>query len=137
MIHYQCPKCSGEMTSPDSMASQREVCPACGNVTFVPAIQAPAPPLSQSRMPTKMAAPNAIRASSPQSEYSGRVVTTERTSKSLKGQLVLSVLLIISGVVAAIVAWNTTTGLVLALFALCAGVPWFLITRIRIWWHHG
>ena len=60
MIYYGCPKCEAAMSSPDSLAGQKEVCPNCGNVMFVPAAQAkapapavpkpPSPPASRARL---------------------------------------------------------------------------------------
>lgn len=36
MISYVCPRCGGEMSSPDTLVGQPETCPSCGNVTVVP-----------------------------------------------------------------------------------------------------
>ena len=35
MIQYDCPRCKEPMSSPASMAGQREACPACGNTVLV------------------------------------------------------------------------------------------------------
>ena len=47
MIHFRCPNCNDQMSVPESLGGQGQVCPGCGNVTFVPTA-APAPqPVSQ------------------------------------------------------------------------------------------
>ena len=36
MICYHCPKCNESLSYPDSMSGEKETCPACGNVSFIP-----------------------------------------------------------------------------------------------------
>ena len=47
MLYYHCPVCGEPMESPDSIASQEEICPACGTSVTVPPNPSPerhAPP---------------------------------------------------------------------------------------------
>ena len=66
------------------------------------------------------------------------LLTTQRTAKRLKLQTVLSVLLTLLGftvlftVLAVTPEETPVTGWLLTLI----GAVWFLITRLRIWWHH-
>jgi uncharacterized membrane protein len=72
-------------------------------------------------------------------------VTIEKTKKSLKLQQLLGLLCIVLGLVLVGLGVSTSeqgskepSGLVMAggpLFML--GLVWRIITRIRIWWHHG
>ncbi len=72
-----------------------------------------------------------------QTDQPATAVTVEQTSKKLKLQSALSVVLLIIGAVwlwtaisadaesTTIPAWMTTIGMI-----------WYITTRIRIWWHH-
>lgn len=76
------------------------------------------------------------RISPPSSEVS----TIELTGKRLKLHSLLSALAIIVGLVWLIA--NTSTGqpsvggMMVSAGLMVGGLAWFVITRIRIWWHH-
>ena len=78
------------------------------------------------------------------------VQTTERTSKGLKLHVLLSSALTVAGIALAFLVWLTATreaggGLGLtARFGIGAGlvmavavVIWRVVTKVRVWWHHG
>lgn len=48
MIYYGCPACDAPMSSPESLAGQRERCPDCGNVAVVPQNELSLPTTSSS-----------------------------------------------------------------------------------------
>ena len=57
MIHYNCPKCEGDMDVPDSQAGEAEICPNCKHSAVVPQQVQPVsttPPASQSPQPTPL-----------------------------------------------------------------------------------
>ena len=69
------------------------------------------------------------------------LTTTQSTSKKLKGQKIISVLMIIIGSV-----WLFTllsqepdpeSGTGLPMLITLVGVIWFVVVRFRSWWHHG
>ena len=77
-----------------------------------------------------------------ESKGSGTALTTvQDTSKKLKLQSLIAALCIIVGVIVAISAASASTnssgGSTFASIIIIAGFIWFVITRIRIWWHHG
>ena len=70
-----------------------------------------------------------------------QLTTTQLTSKKFKGQQVISVLMIIIGGV-----WLFTvlsqdpvpeSGIGTPTLILTVGLIWFVVVRIRSWWHHG
>lgn len=76
-----------------------------------------------------------------------KVQTIELTSKKYKGQLVLSVLLLSLGLFISLAAaglaatggGGTTLQALLAFIGIplmVVGLIWYIITKIRIWWHH-
>ena len=62
-------------------------------------------------------------------------ITTELTSKRLKGQQLLSVVLVIVGVTWA-VSSNKPGASVIPGLLMFVGFVWLLATRFRIWWNH-
>jgi hypothetical protein len=112
-------------------------CPDCGEPVSTRAKACPrcAHPINPSVRPA-VAAPSAPRAAP-------HVQTIERTSKTLKGQIVASVLLVFTGVLTTcggmVVARETEGGsgaAQIGLLMFVGGTVWFIATRIRIWWHH-
>ncbi|MCE9618425.1 MAG: DUF4339 domain-containing protein [Planctomycetes bacterium] len=66
-------------------------------------------------------------------------VTTQRTSKKLKLQSLLSSILFLGGFAWIIVEGRSQTSknmMFLAFAVTLVGVLWFIVNRIRIWWHH-
>lgn len=66
------------------------------------------------------------------------VVTTEATSKRLKLHSLCAGILILLGFgtsMASAYVGNKEPSIIAGL-ALLVGLPWFVITRFRIWWHH-
>lgn len=125
MIYYGCPKCQSAMASPESQAGQTETCPECGNVTIVPQ-------------------PNHPNGSNYAPVHSGKVTTTERTSKRLKLHIMIAWLLLIVGVILFCVGLsnyepdtNDTWFVVFGLLLGVVGIIWGIATRIDIWWRHG
>jgi len=57
--------------------------------------------------------------------------TIEMTSKDLKGQILLSVLLFIASIL-----FYFKTGNEIALVVALAACGWYLITKLSIWWNH-
>lgn len=70
-----------------------------------------------------------------------KLSTTQLTSKKLKMHSLLSLLFFITGLFTFFIAGadgNPSAGTSLyAVLATFGGFTWYLITRIRIWWHHG
>ena len=145
MIYYGCPKCETPMSSPESMAGQKDICPNCDNVCIVPQPQAtpPTPPPAPPHA-------DAGSASGYAPEHSGKIITTEKTSKRLKSHIVFAWLALITGIIMVAVALNEVAkdpsaeppgyapflmfgGVVLVMFGIVLGVA----TRIWIWWKHG
>lgn len=62
------------------------------------------------------------------------LATTQLTSKNLKAQTAISVVLISLSVVWAVASEGRSAPPVLLFFL---GFVWFIVTRIRIWWHHS
>lgn len=115
MALINCEDCGKEVST------RASVCPSCGGPI---AGDQPNPTMgSQS-----VASTNTNR--------DGKYVTTQTTSKSLKGQQIAAGVLLafgISMIVAAPPGYTPTIG------ALCTGVGlfWFLGARIASWWQHG
>ena len=64
-------------------------------------------------------------------------VTTERTSKRLKMEQLLAVIMTTVGVgmvFSGVSAGVPSSG---GIFATMAGLGWLAVTRMRVWWHHG
>ncbi len=59
------------------------------------------------------------------------LTTTQLTSKKIKIQILLSIFIIIFGMV--ITAINYP---VVGILTILGGIVWFIITKIRKWWHH-
>lgn len=72
----------------------------------------------------------------------GRPLTTiQETSKPLKLQIVISVAMFVVGfvwfwVLVSDEAYNTETPSVVPYALVTIGLIWFIVTKIRIWWHH-
>jgi hypothetical protein len=108
MALIQCPECA------KSVSTSATACPNCG-------------------------APIAV---ANEAKAAGAVlVTTQATSKKFKAQQLLSALMIIVGFV-----WLMTLGSqtspsgaqgVIPVLLLLSGLIWFLVARVRAWWHHG
>lgn len=66
-----------------------------------------------------------------------QVVTIEKTSKSLKLQLVISKYLFVFGLVGAFMVLSEESARA-TLLNICWALSgsWYLITRLRIWWNH-
>lgn len=62
--------------------------------------------------------------------------TVELTSKRLKLQQVIAVLLIIVGGVWFWTTIETGSDSPTGALILVAGFVWWFVTRVRIWWHH-
>lgn len=68
------------------------------------------------------------------------LVTTQLTSKRLKTQIALSALMFCIGAIWAFVGANVDENASpspVAIIISIVGIIWFIVTRIRIWWHHG
>jgi len=67
------------------------------------------------------------------------VQTTERTSKRLKGRLVVSYLVAIAGGVTLWIGFQQAndTVVVAGVCGVVGGALLALITKAEIWWHHG
>jgi hypothetical protein len=71
------------------------------------------------------------------------IVTTQLTSKVFKRQQLWAALLIIVSLVGIMAPQATGAGErsvgwgAIWILGLLGGLIWFLVVRIRIWWHHG
>ncbi len=77
-----------------------------------------------------------IRPNTPIYQIHVPVQTIEKTAKVLKLQIILSSLAMVAGILVAIVRMavdNSAPGWIIFLFGAC----WYILTRLRIWWHHG
>lgn len=66
-----------------------------------------------------------------------KIVTTQRISKVLKAQLFIALFLLIYGMF----SWflphgNVTDNISWPTLLMAIGLTWYIITKIRIWWHH-
>lgn len=101
----KCPDCSKEVSK------RASVCPNCG---------------------CPIAGGNNSQTSWEKTQISGKKVQTiEKTSKNLKGQQLLSALIMIIGFFSCIVVHPGGS------FLLLIGGVWYLVVSISIWWHHG
>lgn len=82
-------------------------CPNCGN------------PMSAENISTK-----------------SNLVTVQKTSKTLKIHSLLSGLCLLLGVVMTMVTLKSDSPSGLAPLLMFGGGIWFIVTRVRIWWHH-
>lgn len=65
------------------------------------------------------------------------LTTTQETSKRLKLHVAFSAILIICGVVWGISSAQTGYGIALGpVLTGTIGFAWYMVTRLRIWWHH-
>jgi len=68
-------------------------------------------------------------------------ITTQRTSKPLKAQLLLSVCLFWFGLLSWFLpyggALDTSEGLSWSSAVMIVGGAWYVITKVMIWWEHG
>ena len=65
------------------------------------------------------------------------ITTVQETSKRLKLHTLISVVMICVGVVWAMaVAQDPNGSGTLAALLIVAGLVWYLVSRVRIWWHH-
>ena len=62
--------------------------------------------------------------------------TVELTSKRLKLHTMLSVMLLIVGGVWLWVAIDADADAMIPGWLTFIGIVWYVVTRIRIWWHH-
>ena len=63
------------------------------------------------------------------------LTTTQLTSKKLKGQQLIATLMVIVGSI-----WifsSPESGAGLPAFIALVGLVWFIVIRIRTWWHHS
>ncbi len=95
-----------------SVSDKAPTCPQCGC------------PIAQTREQTAIGTP---------------VTTTQNTSKALKSQSIAALVLTVGG---CSVAMTGTPGsgesaATLGAAAMVIGLVWYVVTRIRIWWHHG
>jgi len=113
MALINCPECNKEISD------KAPACPGCGS-------------------PIAVAGP--IQAAAKETEDSGapQVQTIQETSKQLKSQMVMSLLVFGAGVVFWISVEKTPGGNegTLPMIVTAAGIVWYLATRYRIWWHH-
>jgi uncharacterized membrane protein YvbJ len=68
------------------------------------------------------------------------LTTTQATSKKFKAQILFATLLFWCGLFEVLLALgvetrNSTTG-TLSSLAMAVGVSWYIVTKLRIWWHH-
>lgn len=74
-----------------------------------------------------------IAGAGPNQAHGGNVQTIEQTSKYLKIQQLLSILLIIASFFA---LGSGDVGAAVAGPALLVGVLWYIVVRCSIWWQH-
>lgn len=65
-----------------------------------------------------------------------QLVTIQETSKKLKLQTLISVAVVIVGVVWAMGQSESSEPSGIPAILIFSGLVWFIVTRIRIWWHH-
>jgi len=113
MALINCPECNKEISD------KAPACPGCGS---------------------PIAAAPAIRAAAKEADGSGvpQLQTIQETSKQLKSQMVMSLVLFGAGVVFWLSVEKTPGGNegMAPMAVTAAGIVWYLATRYRIWWHH-
>lgn len=133
-----CPECQKQIS--DKAAA----CPHCGN----PMTPVASPVNSES---TKAASGIHFKQTPPRQTQSAQptiqintpppppVQTIEKTSKTWKAQQVYSALLACFGVLLAVggsaAKESSTAGW--GFFLMFAGIIWYAVVRVSIWWHHG
>jgi hypothetical protein len=65
-----------------------------------------------------------------------QLTTTQGTSKKLKAQQLFATLAVIVGLIWSMGGADSGSAVVGTLI-LVSGFVWFVIVRIRMWWHHG
>ena len=82
---------------------------------------------------TPIAAAAAVRATG------DTLTTTQSTAKRFKAQTLIAALLIVLGFLIALVSAQTpgSSGTSFGAWMFVLGVLWYLVTRVRSWWHHG
>ena len=107
MALINCPECSKEISN------AAPACPNCGTP---------------------------IASASEASAAGAQLTTTQLTSKKLKMHTAISVLAVIVGAVWIMVQMDAvergSEPSAIPILLLLLGFVWFIITRIRIWWHH-
>lgn len=144
MIYFGCPKCAAAMTSPASQAGQKETCPECGNVSIVPKPIIPAVPAGGNvGVQAQRQDGDLDRGTSYAPAHSRQVITTERTSKRLKLQVLVAWIAVLVGI-GLVVAGCPRDGddghygaSVLGVLLIFCGLVWRLLAGISIWWRHG
>jgi len=66
-----------------------------------------------------------------------QVRTVERTAKRFKGQVLIAAALIVIGLVWGIAGIQSEERSGWPGLLLIAGLGWYVVTRVRAWWHHG
>jgi len=85
MIDFNCPNCTEELSVPDSLAGQTQMCPACGEQTLVPTARGP------------NAAPETPSLEKPACKFPTAMLSSRHTRKILLGGALL-VILVVAGV---------------------------------------
>lgn len=65
------------------------------------------------------------------------LVTTQETSKVLKIQIGLSAAITFLGLWAIYATPARSDARGFAIFVTVVGVVWFIVSKVRAWWHHG
>lgn len=70
------------------------------------------------------------------------LTTTQSTTKKLKSHLIYAVaMMVIGGIITYANAGNNitgySTGSIIGVVLIVAGMGWWMATKIRVWWHHG
>ena len=66
-----------------------------------------------------------------------QLTTTQGTSKKLKAQQLLATLAVIVGVIWTMGEADSGSSSGIGALILVGGFVWFVVVRIRMWWHHG
>lgn len=66
------------------------------------------------------------------------LIQIEQTSKSLKIHIAISVMMIFLGVLGTVISMiiSNSTLVIMCLISAIAGIPYFIIFKIIIWWRH-
>jgi len=67
------------------------------------------------------------------------VTTMQETSKAIKSHMVIATCMILGGCTVSLVSAGSQSagGTSLGIWLMLLGFIWYLITRVRGWWHHG
>ena len=163
-IRFKCPRCREPIEAPADLIGEITDCPHCQQRIEIPesgqfVIPEPAPPMPDvqkyKKCPfcTEQILSDAIKCKhcgefleqQSQNQISTgespgkNVQTVEQTSKRWKAQQLMAALLCIVSVIAfAVSSSDPASGSGgWGFFGLVTGIFWFIITRIRAWWHHG